>query len=156
MERKRNLSEEEALAELAAAERKRLEADAKAVKEYQESVKAANTPPTSLAPLPGDTTPDLGILAPQPIMQTEIVVPEVTPLGDPYSPSRRIRSHSYIYSDGYLPYSYGYGYGYSYPYQPIYSYPRVGYPYTPSPSSSFIPGVKGAISSGGVIIRVNP
>lgn len=156
MNRKRALAEEAQLADLAAAERKRLEAEAQAVKEYQDSVRAANTPQTPLAPLPGDVTPALStnMAQPplnQPIFQTEVVVPTVTPLGDPYTPSR-IRSTSYYYSDGiYGGYPFGYGYGF---YQPIYANPGCAVPFTGCPSSSIIPGVHGSISSGGMTIHV--
>lgn len=145
--RKQKLNEDEQLAELAVAERKRLQADARVVKEYQDSVTAANTPPTPLAPLPGDVTPNLSAPILQPIMQTEVVVPTVTAIGDPYSPSSRIRS----YTSGYYG---GYPYGYYQPYQPIYGYPHCGYPITPCPPSSMIPGVSGAISSGSFSVRI--
>jgi hypothetical protein len=81
-------------------------------------------------------------------MQTDIVVPIVTPLGDPYSPSSKIRSHTYSYPGGY--------HGGYLPYQPIYGHPGYGFPYTPCPSSSIIPGVRGSISSGRMTIRVGP
>lgn len=156
MKRKRELSEEAQLADLAAAERTRLEADARAVKEYQDSVKSANTPPLPLAALPGDATPGLsapspapGAIASQPIMQTEVVVPTVTPVGDPYTPSR-IRSHSYI-----LPGDYYGGYPFGY-YQPIYGYPGFGCPITPCPTSSIIPGLHGTISTGGMSLHIGP
>jgi hypothetical protein len=147
---RQKVSEEQQLADLANEERKRLEADAKSVKEYQDSMKVANTPLTPLAPLPGDPTPALGTpqFQPQPIMQTEVVVPTVTPVGDPYSPSK-IRSQTYTYPGGYYG---GFPYGY-YPYQPVYGNPGFS-GYTPCPSSSIIPGVKGVISSGGMSIHI--
>jgi len=159
MKRKRDLSEEAQLAELAAAERRRLEADASAVKEYQDSIKSANTPPpplAPLAPLPGDATPGLnaaiaspGAVASQPIMQTEVVVPTVSPVGDPYTPSR-IRSQTYI-----MPGSYYGGYPFGY-YQPIFSSPGYSCPITPCPTSSIIPGVHGTISTGGMTLHIGP
>jgi hypothetical protein len=151
MAKQRKLEEEKRMEELAAAERKRSEDDARALKEYQESLKSAATPATPLAPLPGDATPNLNMIAPQPIMQTEVVVPTLTPVGDPYAP-QRIRSQTYVYPDGYHGgYYHGYPYGY-YPYQPVYR--TYGYPYTPCPSSSIIPGVRGTISSGSFSIRI--
>jgi hypothetical protein len=150
LERQRKLDENEQIAALAAADRQRAEADARLVKEHEDAIKAASIPPTPLAPLPGDPTPNLGQLLPQPIMQTEVVVPTVTPLGDPYTPTK-IRSRTYTYPGGY--YS-GYPYGY-YPYQPVYGAPGYG-SYTPCPSSSYIPGVQGVISSGGMSIHINP
>jgi hypothetical protein len=145
LNRKRELNEEQQLAEIAAAERKRLDADAQAVKEYQDGIKAANTPLAPLAPLPGDPTPNLGFIAPQPIMQTEVVVPTVPAIGDPYTPTK-IRSHSYVYPGdyygGYLPYSY-------YPYQPIYGHPGCVHPISPCPPSSSIPGVSSTVFSAG-------
>jgi hypothetical protein len=149
MERSRKISEEEQLTALAIAERKRLDADARAVQENQDTIAAANKPAMPLAPLPGDPTPNLNSLNPQPIMQTEVVVPTVTPLGDPYTPSR-IRSQTYVYPGGLYG---GYPYGY-YPYQPVYGYPTAGYPVTPCPTSSIIPGVRGTISTGSTTIHV--
>ena len=159
LERKRRVMEEEHLEALAAAERKSIADEARAVKEYQDSVKAANTPPAPLAPLPGDATPNLSMPIPQPIMQTEAVVPTVPPIGDPFSPTR-IRSQSYILTDGYYPGGYYGGYYGGYPnyyqtYQPIYSNPGCNYPCTPCPTSSIIPGVHGTISTGAFSIRIN-
>lgn len=155
MNRKREMQEEEQLAELAAQERKRIEQDAKAAKEYADAVKAANTPLAPLAPLPGDATPDLGKPVPQPVVQTEVVVPTLTPITDVYTPTK-IRSRTYILNDGsyyggYSPYGYGY-------YQPIYGYPGYGYPGSPCPHPVPYtrPGVSGTISIGGGVIHVNP
>jgi hypothetical protein len=149
MKRKRAEAEEAQLAALAAAERRRLEAEAKALQDHQNSVAAANAPLTPLAPLPGDATPNLGTAPPQPIMYTEEVVPTVPPVGDPYSPGGRYRSRSYFYSDGYLPFG-----GY-YPYQPIYGIPNCGHHITPCPPSSSIPIGSGAvISTGGISTSV--
>lgn len=146
LKRQRDRAEEAHLAELAAAERRRLEAEAKAVQDYQNTVAAANAPMTPLAPLPGDATPNLGTPPPpQPIMYTESVVPNVPPVGDPYAPAGRYRSSSYYYSDGYLPF------GAYYPYQPIYGIPNCSHHISPCPPSSFAPGVSTTvISSGGI------
>lgn len=154
LNRQREMNEEEQLAALAAAERKRLEADARATKEYQDAVKAAQTPAAPLAPLPGDPTPALSQQSSAPIMQTEVVVPEVTALGDPYTPTK-IRSQTYImpggYVGGYVPYGgYGYGSGYGYGgyYQPIYNHPGCAVPYGH-------PGVRGTVTTGGLMIQIN-
>ena len=147
--RERERLEEQQLAALAAAERRRLEAEAKTV----EALKAANAPITPSASLPGDATPALS----QPVVQTESVVPTVTPVGDPYTPTK-IRSSTQIWPDnyyghGYAPYGYGYGYGY---YQPVYSYPGYLAPRPPCVHAvpHYHPGVSGTISRGGFSIRV--
>lgn len=160
LNRRRELTEEAHLAELAVAERKRLESDARATREYQDAIKAAQMPAAPLAPLPGDATPALSQTTPQPIMQTEVVVPTLTPVGDPYTPTR-IRSQTYVYPGGfyggYLPYGY---------YQPIYGHPGHGHhghghshyghgsPYCPHPVPYSTPGVSGTISTGGMILRI--
>lgn len=147
MSRERERLEEQQLAAIAAAERRRLEAEAKSV----EALKAANAPITPSASLPGDATPALS----QPVMQTEAVVPTVTPVGDPYTPTK-IRSSTHVWPDsysghGYAPYSYGYGY-----YQPVYSYPGYVTPRPPCVQATPYPGtgVSGTIRSGGFSIRV--
>lgn len=155
LNRKREHSEEDQLAELAAAERKRLEADARATKEYHDAIKAAQTPPAPLAPLPGDATPALSQTTSQPIMQTEVVVPTLTPVGDPYTPTK-IRSQTYVYpggyyGGGYMPYGYGYGYG-GY-YQPVYGHPGHGHSHCPPGVPYSTPGVSGTISTGGMILH---
>ncbi len=154
LNRQREMNEEDQLAALAAAERKRLQADARATKEYQDAIKAAQTPTAPLAPLPGDPTPSLSPGSTAPVMQTEVVVPELAPIGDPYSPTK-IRSQTYIlpngYVGGYAPYGgYGYGYGYGYGgyYQPVYSHPGCAVPYGSL-------GVHGTITTGGLMIQVN-
>lgn len=157
--RKRELREEEMLAELAAQERKRIEAEARLAKEQADAARAASMPQTPLAALPGDPAPAPVAQTPAPIMQTEVVVPMVTPITDVYTPTK-IRSQNFIlpegyYYGGYAPYGFS-PYGY---YQPIYTYPGTGYPIHGHPGGIcpphvLRPGVSGTISSGGMSIQI--
>ncbi|MFZ4768126.1 MAG: hypothetical protein ACOYMN_24525 [Roseimicrobium sp.] len=122
---------------------------------------AENTRLTPLAPLPQDGQRSISVhrasgsgsqstsmsveQSGQPVFQTEVVVPTVTPLGDPFSPTK-IRSQTYILPPGYF--SGGY---------PPYGYPPV---YLHQNPPCLIPqprtGVSGTISSGRFSIQINP
>lgn len=155
LNKRRELSEEDMLADLAAQERRRIELESKLMKEQADAVKAANTPPTQLAPMPGDPQTRTGTQTSQPVVQTEMVIPTVTPITDVYTPTK-IRSQTYILQDG-LYYGGGYPpYGY---YQPIYGYPGYVYPGQPCPHQHATPylrpGVGGRIATEGMTIQIN-
>jgi hypothetical protein len=155
LKKKRDKHDIELMKNLAELEKKQNAEVDERERKLAEETKQAAAPP--LAALPGDASNQ------QPIATTEVVVPTVNSLGQPYTPAYR-KNQPYVYPDGGL-YIYPGGSTYVFPqsgYQPLYVNPySQGYnpycinPYGYVPGHRNVPGTAGQITVGPGIIRIH-
>jgi hypothetical protein len=160
------------MAELALAESKRAALAEKIAKQQAEDLRAASgTAPGGLVPLPGDVSPAVGMSigagVPTITPGSPVIIPQTTPLGQPYTPGvtggqRYIINQGAIFTPGdgslyYINpyvggYPYGYGYGYGYGNQPVIVCPPATTTIKPTPH----PKSGSTIFKDGKAIHVGP